>query len=43
MKKKPYYDYKKLFLFRKSIIISKGNDEEYIKAKYQDGFLKKQF
>ena len=41
------YNYKKLF--RKSTIILKSNDlessfdEEYIKAKYQDGFLRMQF
>ena len=33
----PHYNYKKLFSFRKSAIVLKSNDEEYMKAKYQGG------
>ena len=33
----------KLFSFRKSTIILKSNDEEYIKAKYHNVFFRKQF
>ena len=37
-KKITYYNYKKLFLLRKSQNILKSNDEECIKAKYGDVF-----
>ena len=49
IEKMPYYNYKKLFSFKKSTIILKSNDlessfdEEWIKTKYQDIFLKTQF
>ena len=38
MKKMTYYNYRKLFSFRKFTIILRSNDEEQIKAKYQDVF-----
>ena len=41
--KTPHYNCKKSFLFRKSTIILKSKDEEQIQAKYQNGFLRKQF
>ena len=38
-----YYNYKKLFSFRKSTSILKSNDEKQIKSKHKDAFLRKQF
>ena len=38
MRKRPYYNYEKLFSFTESTIIFKSNDEDYIKTKYDDNF-----
>ena len=33
-----YYNYKKLFSFKKFTIVLKNNDKEFIKAKYENVF-----
>ena len=49
MEKTSYYNYQKLFSFRKSRSFSKSNElensfqEEEIKAKYQDALLRTEF